>query len=222
MYKFDTHVHTSETSICGMLTGAQTAELYHNEGYFGICITDHYYKPFFSKLDGDWNYKIDRFLEGYKSALTASADINIKVMLGLEMRLEGSSNEYLIYGVTEEFLKNNPKLYELDLQSLHSLVKKENLLMYQAHPFRPNMTPADPSLIDGIEVYNGNPRQNSRNTDAYEYAKKHGLKMLSGSDCHQIEDVARGGISTNAEIFTNEDFTKMIRTGNYELITSDA
>lgn len=68
------------------------------------------------------------------------------------------------------------------------------MVIIQAHPCRVGMSLANPSLLDGVEVYNGNKRHDSHNSLAREFAKKHGLKMTSGSDTHQIEDLARGGI----------------------------
>ena len=62
------------------------------------------------------------------------------------------------------------------------------------------MTQAPPELLDGIEVFNGNPRHNSRNELALEYAEKNGLLKLSGSDFHQRQDLARGGILVPEEI----------------------
>ena len=38
---------------------------------------------------------------------------------------------------------------------------ENNLLIYQAHPFRPYMIPM-PKYIHGVEVYNGNARHNSK------------------------------------------------------------
>ena len=45
-----------------------------------------------------------------------------------------------------------------------------------------------------MEVYNGNPRHNSHNDRALEYAEKYVLRQLSGSDFHHPEDLARGGV----------------------------
>lgn len=218
MFKFDTHVHTSETSPCGNVTGAQTVELYHKAGYNGFCITDHYTKDFFSKLEGDWSHKIDCFLEGYINALSYGEKIGFEVLLGMEMRLTDSKNEYLIFGVTNEFLNKYPELYNLDLSTLSSLIKKEGLIIFQAHPFRPGMVIADSSLIDGVEVYNGNIRHNSRNNEVYDYALKNGLKMTSGSDCHEICDVARGGITTDRKISTSVELVEILKTTNFQLI----
>jgi hypothetical protein len=125
----------------------------------------------------------------------------------------------LVYGVDEEFLLRNKELYKLGLQGFKKLISDKDILIVQAHPYRPYMTPADPSLIDGVEVYNGNPRHDSNNDLAYEYALDNKLKMLSGSDFHQIQDLARGGIVLTEPIRTPAELVKLIKTdGILELL----
>ena len=129
LYKYDMHVHTSETSPCGNVSAKDIVRLYYEAGYNGICITDHYTEGYFSGLEGSWNKKVETFLTGYHNAVFASKNIDFQVVLGMELRLASSSNEYLIYGITEDFLYLNPELYKLDLHSLSSLVKKEGFLI---------------------------------------------------------------------------------------------
>lgn len=197
-YKYDTHVHTSETSPCGKVDAKTLVHLYKRAGYHGIVITDHYYMDFFKQLPYDnWSRKVDEYLAGYYTALEEGRKVGVNVLLGIELRFTENSNEYLVYGFSPDFLYKNPALYDMDLRSFRQLIRNTPILVYQAHPFRVNMTPVLPEYIDGIEIYNGNPRHNSNNDKAYEYAKANGLKMLSGSDFHQIQDIARGGIVLN-------------------------
>ena len=44
---------------------------------------------------------------------------------------------------------------------------------------------------------------------------------ISGSDFHQIPDLARGGIVTDRDVRTNADLLACLRSGEYELITID-
>ena len=219
MLKFDTHVHTSETSSCGQLTAAQTVDLYKEAGYNGICITDHYTKEFFEPLDNmTWVEKINRYLKGYQNACNRGKIVNLNVILGMEIRFEYNCNDYLIYGVTERFLLENEQLYLYSGEDFRKITKQNGLLIYQAHPFRMWMTPQLPSLIDGIEVYNANPRHESRNELAKNYALEHNLKMLSGSDCHQTEDVGRGGILIKEPITISTEFVNTLQSQTVELI----
>jgi len=73
-------------------------------------------------------------------------------------------------------------------------------------------------LIDGVEIYNGNPRHNSSNHLALEYARKNGLKMLSGSDFHQVQDAARGGIIVDERIRPGGFAHRIMESGSIEFI----
>ncbi|HEY8422866.1 MAG TPA: PHP domain-containing protein [Thermoclostridium sp.] len=211
-YKYDTHVHTSETSPCGKVDAKTLVHLYKKAGYSGVVITDHYYEDFFVKLPyDDWSKKMDKFLSGYYTALDEGKRTGLNVLLGIELRFTENSNEYLVYGFSPDFLYKNPKLYEMNIRSFKKLVENTPMLVYQAHPFRVNMIPTSPEYIYGIEIFNGNPRQVSNNHLAYDYAVKNNLKMLSGSDFHQMQDTARGGIIINEAPVNSLEFVEFLR-----------
>jgi hypothetical protein len=63
LYRYDTHVHTSETSSCCHVRGEEAARFYKKADYSGIVITDHYYEEFFNGVEcSSWNDKIEEFL----------------------------------------------------------------------------------------------------------------------------------------------------------------
>ncbi len=199
-FRVDLHVHTRESSCCGRTAGRLVAELYKKAGYDGIVITDHYNQRFFRKYAKNlpWSAQIDHFLRGYRSARDEGEKIGLKVWLGIELKFTESPREFLIFGLDESFLKKYPELFKLGIKNFRNFSKQlpadEEILIYQAHPFRPGLTPVAPELVDGIEVYNGNPRQNSNNTLAAAFARQHKLKMISGSDFHRLPDLGRGGV----------------------------
>jgi len=210
-YKYDTHVHTSETSPCGCVSAVELVHLYKDAGFQGIVITDHYFDGFFESLRGmSWEEKVDNYLKGYKIALNEGKKIGLNVILGMEIRFGSSPNDYLVYGIDEEFLKEYPELYNLDLSRFRELISDKGILIYQAHPFRPYIVPADPKLLDGVEVHNGNPRHNSHNEKALEFARKYCLKESSGSDFHQYEDLGRGGIIITEPVSSSEAFVRIL------------
>jgi predicted metal-dependent phosphoesterase TrpH len=221
-YKFDTHVHTMETSRCGRVKGIDVARLYKDTGYQGIAITDHYYKEYFDILpETNWEDKVDIYLAGYREAVIASVNLGLDVILGMEIRFDENFNDYLVFGIDEGFLKNYKELYNLGLEKFKNLVEGRNMLIYQAHPFRKDMIAAEPELLDGVEVFNGNPRHNSHNDLALAFARANNLKMLSGSDFHQPEDLARGGIVVENRIKCPEELVAVLRKEeNIRLITS--
>jgi len=211
-YKYDTHVHTSEVSYCGKVPAEEAVRLYKDAGYDGIVITDHFFDLYFEALgDISWNEKIDCYLEGYRTACEAGKAIGLKVLLGMEIRFPENINDYLVFGIDEEFLRKNRELYRLGLRKFRALTKDKGIMIFQAHPFRSGMVLAPPELLDGIEVYNGNPRHDSRNDMAYGYEQKNGLLMSSGSDFHHTVDLARGGIITSERINDSRDLVDVIR-----------
>ncbi len=212
MFKIDTHVHTLETSLCARIEAAEIIRLYKEAGYQGVIITDHYYDLYFENLIGlSWDEKIDQFLRGYHHAMEEGSKQGLKVFLGMEIRFTENPSDYLVYGITEQFLRENKELYTLGLKEFKKRIDKENILIFQAHPFRKHMIVAAPEDIHGVEVYNGNCRQNSNNELALTFAKEHSLLMSSGSDFHMPEDLARGGMIFEQEIITTTDFIDALR-----------
>ena len=148
--------------------------------------------------------------------------MGLKVLLGMEIKFNEGLNEYLIYGFNPDFLYENPRLYEMNLKTFKQFIENTPLLIYQAHPFRVKMTPAVPEYLHGIEIYNGNPRHNSNNHKAFDYAAKHNLKMLSGSDFHQMQDTGRGRIIINEAPENSLEFVELIRNDKIlKLITTE-
>lgn len=220
MYKFDMHVHTAETSQCGNIEAVEVVRLYKNAGYTGIVITDHYYKDYFGMFpELSWGQKIDHFLSGYHKAREEGDNVGLTVLLGMEIRFTENENDYLIYGLDEVFLKENPELYKLSLKDFKALMERENMLVFQAHPFRPRMVRANPALLDGVEVYNGNARHDSKNDLTYSFAQQNNLMMVSGSDFHEYEDLARGGIIIPENVSSQKQLIEVLKKGrNIELI----
>ena len=211
-FRMDMHVHTKNVSSCGKVGARDLVSMYKASGYDAVVITDHYYRGYFDGLgDLGWAAKIDRFLAGYREARDVGQKIGLAVLLGMELRFQDSDNDYLVYGVTEDFLKENPSLFTMGLERFHRFSRAQNILIYQAHPFRPGMTAANPDWLDGAEVYNGNARHDSRDGLAYQFALRHRLAMVSGSDFHQPEDLGRGGLVLAAEVDSNAALVAVLK-----------
>lgn len=216
------HAHTSDTSRCAGVDAKDLIALYKQAGTDTVVITDHLSPSTFEaypKGSLSWAEKVNILLTGYRNAKQA-ADDDLTVLLGMELRFDrkGDNNDYLVYGVTEEFLYQNPDLLDMRLSSFSELAHKNGLLIFQAHPFRTGMHIVNPAYLDGIEIYNACVRHNSRNSIAEAWAKLHKLRGSSGSDFHQVEDVARGGIRTEHKILTNADLLHTLKSGNYTLV----
>lgn len=219
MYKYDLHIHTQETSPCGMVSAADMIKIYHEHGYQGVVITDHLRKIFFRHSKGaTWEEKVDDFLTGYYSAVEEAKKYDMDVLLGVEiafMEHNERDNDFLIYGMSVELLKNTPHILALGREGIGTFCREHDLLIYQAHPFREYCYVENVSLLDGIEVHNGNPRHNSNNKDAEALAMAHNLLMIGGSDFHQIGDEDSGGIITPQRIYNNEQLLRVLRHNDY-------
>lgn len=215
-FRYDTHVHTSEVSPCGVVEAADMVRLYKMAGYQGIIITDHYYNGFIEKscssCNYDWNAVIDLYLTGYRKAVTVGQQEDLDILLGMELRFDGSTEDYLVFGFDEEFLYKNPYLNRLTIASFSELIAGKDIMIFQAHPYRIGMSPANPDFLDGVEALNGNPRHNSNNDKAFAYGKNNGLFLSSGSDAHQIEDVGRGGIGLTERMLSSHELVKWIKS----------
>ena len=216
-YLYEMHCHTSEVSGCGRVEAIEAVKLLKQQNYSGVVITDHLTPDGLKNVSvADWKNFIDHFLIGYKLAKQAeSADF--KVLLGAEIRFPENDNDYLLYGLTEEFLYSHAYINRLSLREFREIADKNNILIMQAHPMRNSMTVMNPDYLDGYEVYNGNKRHNSRNEVANAWAELNGKIKVSGSDFHQLEDLARGGLFFANPIESTQHLVNMLLQGSYKI-----
>ena len=218
-YKTELHCHSASISHCAHSSEAVIVEEYKSAGYTTIVLTNHLSNGTFEFVQGDWTAKVKYFLNGYQKLVDA-AQGELNILFGTEINLNNSSNDYLVYGITERFLLDNPNILTLNIQSLSALCRKEGLPIYQAHPFRKWMTSVPPTLLDGIEVDNGNIRHNSSNPIAQMWADRFNLGKITGSDYHDPKDLIGCGIETEFPITTNERLLKVLKSGEYDLLYS--
>ena len=56
------------------------------------------------------------------------------------------------------------------------------------------------------------------NDKARRWAEENGLAMISGSDFHSRDQLAKGGIDTDDEIQDEDDFLRVLQERRYSLI----
>ena len=220
--KIETHLHTAECDIFAHVKAKDAVKMYKNAGYDCIVVTDHYFSLFFDwfrdELSGMTHEKImQRWLRGYYNAKEEGEKIDVTVLPGAEVRFDGTINDYLVYGIDEDFLLHAPRLNNLANVSELISVLPNDACVFQTHPFRNKMTVEDPSPLFGIEVRNGG-TDAFRNDMARIFAEHYGKAMLSGSDFHKEQHLARGGIECNRQIKTPTDLSALLRSGDYTLI----
>ncbi len=194
--KIEMHAHTSEVSPCGHVDARTMVKAYAGIGYDALVVTDHFNESILQDFRGTSKDKINSYLRGYRIAKEAGEEFGLKILLGVEVCLSDGLEDFLIYGIDEEFIQENPKMYHYTQEGLFSEVEKAGSLLYQAHPYRSYCHPRDPYLLHGVEVHNGNSLRHDNNNDkALAWANKYPhLRHSSGSDYHHIEDLCRGGI----------------------------
>ncbi|MDR1892608.1 MAG: PHP domain-containing protein [Oscillospiraceae bacterium] len=216
---FEPHFHTKETSSCAHVPAATAIAAMQKAGYGGVAVTDHYRvfdRMFAQRAEQAWCEKIDCWAAGYRAARDAALGTDFKVICGMEISFEGSPNDYLVYGVDPDFLKNYPELYKMTPETFFAFAEEHGLFFAQAHPFRNYCSRANPDFLHGLEVYNGNIRHDSQNDLALELAEKAGLRQIAGSDYHELEDLGTGGIYLGRLPADTRDFAKMLLTGEYD------
>ena len=217
-YIYEAHFHTSDVSTCGKVSARDAVALYKNAGYSGVVVTDHFsLECFEDKYPGNtWAEKVDYFLRGYRNAKECATD-SFSVMLGIELRFPDSENDYLVYGLDEQFLYDHEEIIKMNAKQFKNLAQENEITVIQAHPFRINSHITNPRYIDGIEVYNGNRRHDSSNNIAEMWAKKHGFLTTCGSDFHEYEDLARSGMICDKFLRNVKDFRAELLCGGFEL-----
>ncbi len=222
MGRFELHVHTKECDKCASMGGADIVHHFQKLGYDGMVVTDHYidlfHEWFADELLGkSYRQRMERWLKGYYTAREEGEKCGFTVLPGAEVRFDGQPNDYLIYGVSEDFFYEAPPLNHCKtLEELTALLPTDACVV-QAHPFRDSMTVMDPKLLFGLEVRNaGTPE--FRNDLARIYAEHYQKAMTSGSDFHGKDRQFHGGILTSAPIQSPADLIRTLRSGEYTLL----
>lgn len=221
----ETHCHTQETSNCAHMPAEKVVKLYVSMGYDGLVISDHLHAYTFKRKilnenpQATWEEKVDCFLKGYKAALKeAENHPGFKVYLGCELRFDEFDNDYLIYGLSEEKLRDMKDIHEKETYEGFKILEEHGCSIIQAHPFRDDMTIVEPGHYDGVEVHNGHPGHDSRNDIAFEWAKHFDYIMTSGSDFHG-EHKPNSGIFVDELPEDEEELRQLILSRNFSLKT---
>lgn len=210
------HAHTSEVSPCSHQTAEQVADRYIAAGYSTIVVTNHYCDYVMDAAGESWEDRFAHYVSGYRKMKDYAGD-RLCVLLGMELRFTECGNDYLVFGLDEDFIENHPNLHLMTLKTFSGLARAEGLILVQAHPFRNGMKVMKPDLLDGIEVFNGHAGHDSRNRIALEWCKRYGKIPTSGSDFHDATSVVAGGLITERKIESMDQLVQVIRSGEYTL-----
>ncbi len=215
-YRTELHAHTAPASICGRLLSEELVALYLSHGAHGLVITNHL--NFRSQGDRTPEAYAEDYLADYYRAKAAAEGTSLSVSLGVEIRFDAKNkddkNDYLIYGVEPDEIL--PMIEAIDrgigIEEFYKEFKREDNLILQAHPFRDKITLAPLSSLDGIEVFNLHPGQNSRIAWAAKYVKENRLLMSGGSDVHRTDRAASCFLRTKEPIKNSHDIVRALNS----------
>lgn len=196
MFRYETHMHTSEASACGGSGGAEMAVKYKEEGYTGIIVTDHFFNGNSCiPRDLPWEERVELFCKGYEHAKEMGDKIGLDVFFGFEYG--NGSSDFLIYGLDKEWLLKNDHILDMELTDFLQYARSCGGMAVQAHPFRDyeyiRGTVHAPHFVDAVEIINSSHSVPEFNERAKIYAGWYDLPVTSGSDAHNTTNRWYGG-----------------------------
>lgn len=217
-YLYDPHTHTAETSKCGHLFAAEVVDRYVRNGFSGLVVTDHLHPEYLSRIDTqhNWDMVMDHYLTGYHASKKRGDEVGLDVLLGAEFRFPENDNDYLVYGIDEQWLRSNPYACCMSAQEFYDKFHHEVLIIH-AHPFREGSAPVQETAIHGAEIINNNPRHANNNDKALEMCRRHTEYFrLAGSDTHRDGDEARAGVILPERVKDSRAYKHMIETLQFQ------
>lgn len=230
-YLYETHLHTNEGSACGRNSGLEMAKSAKDFGYTGIFVTEHNWGGNTS-VDRSlpWEEWIERSSEGFRNALAYGKEHDLDVFYGMEAAERGT--EFLLYGLTPEWMKQHPEIHEVPFTKIPEIVQQAGGFVVQAHPFREERYIPEirlfPELVDAVEGINAT-HSNRRSTGhanpawndkAIKYAAENHLPITAGSDIHAVTHYG-GGVLFKERLKDASDYRRLILAGDYLLTDGD-
>ncbi len=214
-YKFRTelHAHTNPASPCSNFTPEEVIQRYSEIGYDSIVISNHFY-PGMQHLD-DKETCITEYLKDFYVSKELGKKYGINVIFGCELRFTENVNDYLIFGIDPDFTGFAFDSMPKGLDFFSKAFRSDKTLIIQAHPFRDRMTEMPAELLDGVEVFNLHPGQNSRVAFAAKYAQKHNHIVTCGTDFHHEGHQGMTAFLTKTEMKDSHDIVKVLKSRDY-------
>ncbi len=222
-YWYELHAHTSVGSVCGRVEPEDYVSYYLEKGYSGMVLTDHfYYGNCAIDRSLPWEIFVREFVQAYDRLKAEGDKHHFTVFFGLEQRFPDGNDEYLLLGLTPEWVTAHPEMKDLPREKFFDLIHAGGGFIIQAHPhrFRPSYMRSitlSPEQIDAVEVFNVcNPMEHNR--QGLEYAKNLQLPMVGGSDIHVLDLPILSGISLPYPVGTSQDLIHAIRSRTHTIL----
>lgn len=225
LYRYETHVHCSQASLCGVSTSQEQVIACHRAGYTGMVLTDHFiFGNTCVDRSLDWEQRMNCYYNAYLDAKPVADKLDFDLIFGIE-HAYGDGKEMLLYGVELDFLLANPDIPEINIDQLVDRVHRWGGVVIQAHPYRDrsyvNMAVGPRAdLVDGVEIYNagnipGEDVQALRLADTLD-----GCILTSGGDVHSACDdrLGKAGIVLPCRVKDSRGFAEALKRREHGLI----
>lgn len=204
----DPHVHSSGASMCSHITCEGIVDQKKAAGYNGAVLTNHcqswYFEP---KNQAGWT---ERLIKEWENGALYAEKNDFKLLFGVEVTISDPIfSDWLLYGVTRDFMRKCPCLYLLNQEQLFALCEQNNVFLVQAHPLRHSEFAGITKYMNGIEI-NCSPLDYGKKDKIIEIARRDKLLLTCGTDYHSAENVFKGGMVVPDDIETAEDFAKYL------------
>ncbi len=213
-YRYETHMHTSESSQCGKSSGADMAWAYAKAGYSGIIVTDHFFNGnSAAPVDAPWAERVAVLCAGYESAAQAGRELGLAVFLGWEYCYRGT--EFLTYGLDADFLCDHPDLLDWDVTTYLDRARQAGAFISQAHPFRQMSHLEHIRLyhrhVDAMEIVNFNVDAGCDHLARTFVEANDQLAFTAGSDRHDVANERLSGMAFGHRLESSADFIQAVR-----------
>lgn len=210
---YDLHCHTGGISRCCKAPYDKIIDMAKKYGYEGMVITNHFTEVDLNEF-GEEKF-VEMYIEEYNKCRAYGEKVGINVLFGAEITVSYNIDVHLvIYGVTPQFLRDNPRLPLLSQKEIYEACHKYGCLLINAHPFRLGMTIQDVNYLDGVEVNCHAKFGDCHEKELTQFAKDHGLALTCGCDYHADTRKPTGGTYLPDNILTNTDLVNYLKTSD--------
>ena len=209
----DLHAHTKGISRCCKADIETVISEAKSQGIDGVVLTNHFQKSYFANSSEEDFIKA--YINEYYTMKAIAEKTNFSCFFGIEVTMEKYPKVHmLIYGVEPSFLENNTGICDLTQSELFDLVKKNNGILIQAHPYRNGTTVLDPAFLDGVEINCHPLYKKSYCDELISFTEQNSLCVTCGGDFHKDTYRPRCGMYVPENIRTVFDLSEFIKDKN--------
>lgn len=213
----DTHTHSRGVSWCSHATCEEIIDRKIELGYRGAILTNHCQPHYYEATKAAHAAYIEKAIAEYRSAADYAKARDFTWMLGIEVTiLDPFYSDWLLFGVTEEFLRDSPCLHALSQRELFAYCEKRNVMLVQAHPWRGNLSycddqhPGEKAFMRGVEL-NCSDGDLANKEKVLATAEEYGVLVTCGTDYHGAERTFVGGMYVPENMQTSVEFADYLR-----------